>query len=179
MCDLITLSHSPQQGSGCYCTQLIASVLSASCLLHSDQALIKAGFRRWHLGLCGQNNAFWWNGHINVMIPLRLQQTSTSSFCFPTISVIHPVIHADVRATSLVPSPPPVAAARLIVIIFSHLQTLALAARDTHKYPLTFIECQRPLGGWLILTPFQWCQSVICCHIMAVLKSYFLHQWKY
>lgn len=38
---------------------------------------------------------------------------------------------------------------RLIVIIFSYLHTLA------YKYPLTFIECQRPLGGWLILTPFS------------------------
>lgn len=27
--------------------------------------------------------------------------------------------------------------------------------------------------------PFQWCQNVICCHIMAVLKSYFPRQWKY
>ena len=56
-CDLITLSHFGHNKA----LDVIVHVVSPLSLLSSplSTGLIKAGFRWWHLGLCGLNDAFW------------------------------------------------------------------------------------------------------------------------
>lgn len=139
-------------------------------------------------GFVWAERCFLVNDHINVMIPLAVLPRCPSTlhphppllrpllcfFLFRATPAIEPLIHADVRRC-----PTHCSLSNCYHILSSAACYFSQQLGDAYKYPLTFIECQRPLGGWLILTPFQWCQNVICYHIRAILKSHFPRQWKY
>lgn len=137
-------------------------------------------------GFVWAERCFLVNDHINVMIPLAVLPRCPSTL-HPHPPLLRSLFlsissHACDRAADpcrCEEMPPHCGLSNCYHILSSAACYFSQQLGDAYKYPLTFIECQRPLGGWLILTPFQWCQNVICYHIRAILKSHFPRQWKY
>lgn len=133
-------------------------------------------------GFVWERHCFLVNDRINKMIPPCVSPC-TSLLSAPVCFVV-PISH---HASDSASDPCRCSSVCAWVRVLSNCYHI-LSSADCYFGQLlgTHINTRRRLlnvkgafGRFLILTPFSpRCQNVICCRITAILKSYFLRQWK-
>lgn len=137
-------------------------------------------------GFVWAERRFLVNDHINVMIPLSVSGSSFRSLPSLSALFLFPTTACDSASDPCrcEGAPPPHPTPRRGLSNCYHILSSAACyfSQRLGTHINTHWRLLNVKGHWAadwFWPLFRWCQNVICCHITAILKSYFPRQWKY